>query len=864
MSVLNELNPNEEFPNEHELMNASFDSEDSNSPEEVKNKVNELWNGEPVRHKKYIKNFSVVCQIVGPENFLFVIERYYPPNKKLIESRPEVANLLIENLELVFKVMSNNPNFPVNSAARVSIERILVAFLGELLDSNTFNLAVVSRGALVKIGRLLSPSVADSDLLTVILGLLHDPKSESNNTAALELLKKLNDLFSPDNIKGFIAMDIIAMLQSPSVNIRIEATHALFSLFDHFTREFVESRFGPVIEGLTRDPNNTVINNLIKNMPSLAKKVSFNQFEKSFFPKFIEYLNSKNRFQKEEALMVLGQMILALTTSDDESHVFSVYSSLHLEKLLEAYFDLPRVVSKMNLVTKRAIIKTNYELLIDIVKLKKNDIWQRIKRLIIATEEFETVIIEAAKMEVSSRLDAIAKICDKLTLENDLIVLIDKYYLTVGQSTSQAVRQNTIKVLFGVLKELSPEIREKYADVYQTTVDNETNKWRLRYVISEQMEQLITLFKPETVFQKIVPMYSKFCHDNCAVVRKSAARQFGKVFLSVEGHEMSKEYLLVTLKSLGSYNRFVFRQSFVLMAESALLRSPEWEDKEVMDLLLKLASDRVVNVRLAVARLVVELVQAGVKGEFVKAAKEAMLADIDGDLYNLLKPAFLGAEQEKLTAAWKRREGEREAAATAERARVDGVKMSKGLLKAPAKPGQSPVSSTKFTGPTSAQSLQALLTSAFSLAGNPEAKELLEELKIEAPVIATETVRNELASEGQRKEEPVQPVEEPQSVEHRDGQLQQYVDIDIKQLEEAKPGEQIDKAIEDKKTVAVVLENAKQIEEEGVPQTETPALHQESDQAEELKVELNLAEEPTEPPKELLKADQQSDSNPSE
>lgn len=848
MSVLNEMNPNEEFPNERELMNESFDSEDSKSPEEVRNKVNELWSNDPVRHKKYIKNFSVVCQILGPESFLFVIERYYPPNKKMIESRPEVANMLIENLELVFKVMSNNPNLPPGSAARATIERILVAFLGELLDSNTFNLAVVSRAALVKIGRLLSPAIADNDLLTVILGLLHDPKSESNNTAALELLKKLNDLFSPDNIKGFIAMDIIAMLQSPSVNIRIEATHALFSLFDHFTRDFVESRFAPVIEGLTRDPNNTVINNLIKNMPLLAKKVSFNQFEKTFFPKYIDYLNAKNRFHKEEALLVLGQMILALTTSDDESHVFSVYSSLYLDKLLEAYFDLPRVVSKMNLVTKKVIIKANYELLTDIVRLKKNDIWQRVKRLIIATEEFETVLIEAAKMEVSSRLEAIAKICDKLTLENDLIVIIDKYYLTVGQSTSQAVRQNTIKVLSGVLKELSPEIREKYADVYQTTVDNEINKWRLRYVISEQMEQLITLFKPDTVFQKIIPMYSKFCHDNCAVVRKSAARQFGKLFLRVEGHEMSKEYLLVTLKSLGSYNRFVFRQSFVLMSESALLKSPEWEDKEVMELLLKLAKDKVVNVRLAVARLVVELSEAGLKGEFVKAAKEAILADIDGDLYNLLKPAFKNAEEAKLTAAWKRREGEREAAAAAEKARVDGVKASKGLLKNAPKPGQSPVVSSKTTSSNSVESLQALLTSAFSLADNPEAKELLDDLKIQPPIIAKVTVEKKLESEAPKKEEPVEPVEQPKSTDHRDGHLQQYVDIDIKQLEEAKPGEQIDQAIEDKKTVDVVIETSKKVEEEGVPQVETQPLHQEGQEGKEVTIDVNVSgDQPSEP-----------------
>lgn len=760
---------NEEFPSQKEILNESFEGEDQRTPEELRSIVADFWKLPAPRQNKYIKNFSNICQKLGPEDLWFVVEHFYSLDKKLVTSRPEVAGNLCANLEILFKVMAANPGYQEGTPGRSKTEKHILGFLGILIGASSFNLAPVSRSALVRAGPLFSKDNANNELLSIILSLLHD-QVETNKTAALELLKKLNTLFSEEYIRGFIAMDIIALLQSPSVNIRIEATNALFSLFDHFTRDFVETRFLPVIEGLARDPNNTVVNHLIKNMPALARKISFNQFEQFFFPKFIEYLNSKNRFQKEEALLVLGEMVLSLTESEDESHVFSVYSSQHLERLLETYFDLPKVIAKMNLVTKKAIIKANYELLSRIVVLRKTDMWARVKKLILSTEELESVLIESAKLEISSRLDAIAKVCDKLTLEKDLIVIIDKFYLTVGPSTSQSVKQNTIKILGEVLKELREDIREKYADVYQTTLNLEANKWRLRYVISEQIDTLSKLFKPETVFEKIIPMYFAFCRDNCAVVRKSASRLFYKLYQNVSGNEGSKNILLVNLRSFGIYKRFVLRQSFVLMAESVLLNVKDWHDDEVTDALLQLSLDPVVNVRLTVARLVVSLTERGLEKEFVAKAKKNLLKDVDQDLFSILKPAFPGDEFGLLQAAFENRKNLRLAAAVAEKARVDAIRMSKGMRVSPSRVANLNVSNVSNIA---ANAYRQLLQNAFDLSDNPNAKELLEDLELSNPPPKTEEAPQPLLNPTKVEEKTAEKEPETQNGEVKEEQMRE-------------------------------------------------------------------------------------------
>ena len=156
-----------------------------------------------------------------------------------------------------------------------------------------------SRQVLTEISPLLSIECCNNELLSSLLTLLHDPNNENNNIGALEMLEKTTKYFSKDYIKGFIAMDILALLQSPSSTIRIEACNTLFAMLSVFETEFIEQRFLQVIENLTKDPVSNVVNQFVKHIPRLAQKLSFNQFEKCFFSKYVEYLTSKNRFLKE-------------------------------------------------------------------------------------------------------------------------------------------------------------------------------------------------------------------------------------------------------------------------------------------------------------------------------------------------------------------------------------------------------------------------------------------------------------------------------------------------------------------------------------------------------------------------------------
>lgn len=61
-------------------------------------------------------------------------------------------------------------------------------------------------------------------------------------------------------------------------------------------------------------------------------------------------------------------------------------------------------------------------------------------------------------------------------------------------------------------------------------------KWRIRECIGRQLGQILEIYKPQLVFEYVVPILLKFCSDTVSTVREEAARKVADFIekLSVE------------------------------------------------------------------------------------------------------------------------------------------------------------------------------------------------------------------------------------------------------------------------------------------------------------------------------------------
>lgn len=311
------------------------------------------------------------------------------------------------------------------------------------------------------------------------------------------------------------------------------------------------------------------------------------------------------------------------------------------QALLKKYFKLPTLLQKMNYSAQENILRENFKFLGQVVVPLGGDSWGMFKSLLNLVENIKPgSLVEICKLAISEKLDLISENLPKSIVENELILIIDKLFLSVGPTTTVKVKLNTLKVFSKVLSRLEPKRREQYADVYHSALQSDMLKWRFRLIIVSQFESLLQLFPLQKVNDFFMPMMIKFCMDECYVVRRNASASFWLLYKAIkEGQlEVAKQMVDINFLYFAEYNRFSFRQSFVYMSEGILLNCSEHFCPEAAEKLLVLSKDPVINVRVSLARLVSAVRQAGIQMQdlWFEKCEENLLIFEDPDVMGIL------------------------------------------------------------------------------------------------------------------------------------------------------------------------------------------------------------------------------------
>ena len=134
-------------------------------------------------------------------------------------------------------------------------------------------------------------------------------------------------------------------------------------------------------------------------------------------------------------------------------------------------------------------------------------------------------------------------------------------------------------------------------------------KWRIREIIAGQLRILSSLFTEETTIRIIIPISFKLCKDDVACVRIRANSEIHSVLENWQKAPLARMLIVENIKSFAEYQRFTLRQSFVHMCEGQAKMEDEFKN-EFMPLFCKLGEDRVVNVRICLAKVLRNLYES--------------------------------------------------------------------------------------------------------------------------------------------------------------------------------------------------------------------------------------------------------------
>lgn len=135
-------------------------------------------------------------------------------------------------------------------------------------------------------------------------------------------------------------------------------------------------------------------------------------------------------------------------------------------------------------------------------------------------------------------------------------------------------------------------------------IQSESNHWRLRKLLASQLKDWVELFEPRVVYRIHFPIAFKLCKDDVAEVRTQACWNIPAILKNLK-QEKNKNYFEKVKKEifkLGESTNYTQRQIFVAICANVLNEDLSLFCKYFIDKFLEKQSDRIVNVRIVMAK----------------------------------------------------------------------------------------------------------------------------------------------------------------------------------------------------------------------------------------------------------------------
>lgn len=110
-----------------------------------------------------------------------------------------------------------------------------------------------------------------------------------------------------------------------------------------------------------------------------------------------------------------------------------------------------------------------------------------------------------------------------------------------------------------IMTVLSEEKRQSLIGVFEE-FQKDQKKWRIRECIGRQLGQILEIYKPQLVFQYVVPILLKFCSDTVSTVREEAARKVADFIEKLSVEEGLMIGLIESVKAFGTSPKYTQRQ----------------------------------------------------------------------------------------------------------------------------------------------------------------------------------------------------------------------------------------------------------------------------------------------------------------
>lgn len=420
-------------------------------------------------------------------------------------------------------------------------------------------------------------------VLTFVLTLAHDEEREQFRCIAVQLFGQLAHLLGPELCQSYIVAEVVSLSDDEVFRVRKTIAAHLPSICKVVGPEMTTARLLKVFVRLSRDDIWGVRKSVVESIVKMSESLPPDQRQPHLGASFDFFLADNSRWVRNAAYIVLGQYISTLPSEHISEKLLDQFkasadgdgASSDPDIAYACAFNFPAVLQSIGR-ARWAALAPSYR------SLSQDARW-KVRRSL------------AASVHVVSELLGVD------LAEQHTLPVLDAFLKDIDQ-----VRFLAVQNLAGVLSLISPAARARYLDALMA-LQGETETWRFRKALAEQLGKLAPLFEPRVIVDRLIPLTIAVCRDQFARVRIAAAKALASVTATLVKSSASDPSILSAATSpmaeLAKDLDYHVRLVFVYAAAEIALNVPvDVFESKFLPIVMDLAKDSIPNIRLTVAR----------------------------------------------------------------------------------------------------------------------------------------------------------------------------------------------------------------------------------------------------------------------
>ncbi|OQS00110.1 hypothetical protein THRCLA_06221 [Thraustotheca clavata] len=471
---------------------------------------------------------------------------------------------------------------------------IMMPLMSKLLSDPQAEVRHIACESLVAIAEVIKPEDQGQHVLTLVLPFAHEDDDEQMRITGLVLLNKLAIFLGRDLCCQFCVPEFISLSEDPVFRVRKAMVLNFSQVCATAGPEVTEERLLPAYNRLAKDEIWGVRKACAESLVDLSVTLSPSTRSTALIPAFTAFSTDASKWVRIAAYQQLGPFLATLPPEEIT------------DALITSYADMATRPTALMLGGAEADMKYHCAFNFPaVLHTLGKDGWPRISRA------FEALTIDGfwkVRRTLAHSLHEIAKILGPEMTEKHLTSPFESFMQDIDD-----VKMGSIQHFAAFIENVSPDARQEYLSILSEFNDFQEHskfklKWRFRGLISEQLPAICSLFPPQDTFNVVVPLVFQLVMDDVASVRDSSFHAVPLLFDFLSSNPEWITSLVDRILGLQHSPVYINRQIYIRLCRAFILSGhKQIFDTSFAQAFYALGSDSVFNVRLALARILVEL-----------------------------------------------------------------------------------------------------------------------------------------------------------------------------------------------------------------------------------------------------------------